>query len=119
MLTVGLNGADILMRLPSMRPLFTSAYHASLHLSKHIFPSQYQLCNIYTAPFMLCGVGKMLPDWLNREGEIRKSGPVKTPDRLKPLCKEDAIVGTMVEKVEKVNAIRLLNRHCPSQVRAL
>lgn len=58
----------------------------------------------------------MIPDWQDREAEIRKRGPVKTTQRLKDACKEDGLLWKVAERAGKVDAKKLLNRHCASKV---
>jgi len=74
----------------------------AVHLSKHIFPSQYSL-----TPFNAD----------NHLEAIRKMRNFKTPRRLKSLVQPNGFLHDIVVKSSNMKVIHVLNRCCPSKVR--
>ncbi|GJN91088.1 hypothetical protein Rhopal_004105-T1 [Rhodotorula paludigena] len=85
----GLPVKHVLTRLPSLfPPPMDSANKAMLeaparHLAKYLFPRQFGMHNVFTSPKAKSAF-EVLPDYLDREVEIKKLGAVKTPSRLIP-----------------------------------
>ncbi|KAA1081431.1 hypothetical protein PGT21_035536 [Puccinia graminis f. sp. tritici] len=79
---------------------FSNNHLKAVHLSKHIFPSQYSL------------------DSFNGETHseaVRKLRNFKTPRRLKPLIQPNGFLHKVVVKSKSVEVIHVLNRSCPSK----
>ncbi|KPV77796.1 uncharacterized protein RHOBADRAFT_11859, partial [Rhodotorula graminis WP1] len=85
------------------------------HLAKYIFPRQFGLHNVFTSDKARTSF-QIMPDYLDREVEIKKLGPVKTPERLKPVL---PILDKLATLSARCNYRKLLDRRCPSKVRSL
>ncbi|BGP40727.1 Telomerase reverse transcriptase [Rhodotorula kratochvilovae] len=92
-LPYGLPTKHILTRLPSIfppvppsgaRPLKAVAEAPARHLAKYIFPRQFGLHNVFTSEKARTSF-EVMPDYLDREVEIKKLGSLKTPQRLKTM----------------------------------
>lgn len=116
----GLSSKHILSRLPTIFPPAPSPSsispdpsppdaldRQSRHLFKYIFPRQFNLRNPFTSPKLAWGA---VEDYEDREAEIAKLGPVKTPKRLKPALE---LAKRMIHLEGKCRYRKLLDRYCP------
>ncbi|BGP25246.1 Telomerase reverse transcriptase [Rhodotorula toruloides] len=119
----GLPPKHILTRLPTLFPpnsadqlddkQFKAVSQApARHLAKYIFPRQFGLHNAFTSPKPRTSL-EVLPDYLDRELEIKKLGSSKTPSRLK-------IVLPHLERLallsRRCNLRKVLDKRCLSKV---
>ncbi|KAL8280819.1 hypothetical protein RQP46_006823 [Phenoliferia psychrophenolica] len=114
--TYGFSPKNILSRLPTLfpsLPLTPPPPPSDLqkrHLLKYIFPRQFTLDNPFTTPKPNW---KGIADYTDREDEIAKLGPIKTPKRLKPALD---LVEKLIKLQAKCNYRKLLDRFCPRKV---
>ncbi|GAA6042852.1 hypothetical protein JCM8097_007190 [Rhodosporidiobolus ruineniae] len=122
-LPYGLPAKHVLTRLPALFPSLStlasappaSKTHAEAparHLAKYIFPRQFGLHNPFTVPKPRSSF-EVIPDYLDREVEIKKLGAVKTPARLKPALESLTRLAILSQRC---NYRKLLDRHCPSKM---
>ncbi|TFK18117.1 hypothetical protein FA15DRAFT_603870, partial [Coprinopsis marcescibilis] len=86
------------------------AEHAR-HVSKYIFPGQYGL----STPFQMYSVKKesfIYPDYLDRDGDIQRKGPCKTPKRLKDVL---SLIDKLLWHHGKCGYKALRDLACPSK----
>ncbi|THH09180.1 hypothetical protein EW146_g8757 [Bondarzewia mesenterica] len=83
------------------------------HLSKYIFPRMYGLSNVFSLPSPPRPSSK-LPDYIDREDEIKSKGPCKTPERLKSVIDH---LEKMVYRHGKCGYIALRDLTCPSKLK--
>ncbi|GAA5915420.1 hypothetical protein JCM6882_001418 [Rhodosporidiobolus microsporus] len=119
----GLPVKHVLTRLPTLFPsLSAPPANASLvdqaraeaparHLAKYVFPRQFGLHNSFTFP--KARSFEVLPDYLDRELEIKKLGAVKTPTRLKPALEHLTRLAVLSQRC---NYRKMLDRHCRSRM---
>ncbi|BGP32724.1 Telomerase reverse transcriptase [Rhodotorula toruloides] len=119
----GLPAKHILTRLPSLFPPTPTdqledkqskaiSQAPARHLAKYIFPRQFSLHNAFTSPKPRSSL-EVLPDYLDRELEIKKLGSSKTPSRLKvalPHLERLALLS------RRCNFRKVLDERCPSKV---
>ncbi|KAG0659712.1 hypothetical protein C6P46_005071 [Rhodotorula mucilaginosa] len=126
-LPYGLSSRHVLVRLPtlySIKPVqhpkgtATSATRGSTeaaarHLAKYIFPRQFGLHNAFTSPKARVSVD-VLPDYTDRELEIKRLGSIKTPPRLRPVLPILQRLGLLSSRC---NFRKLLDKRCPSKLK--
>ncbi|OSX57793.1 hypothetical protein POSPLADRAFT_1155955, partial [Postia placenta MAD-698-R-SB12] len=83
------------------------------HLSKYVFPRQYGLASPFVSSERPVFQPQKAPDYLEREVEIQKKGPCKTPKRLKPILD---LLDKVIWKHGKCRYKSLLDMACPSKV---
>ncbi|KAK4334926.1 Telomerase reverse transcriptase [Rhodotorula toruloides] len=119
----GLPAKQILTRLPSLFPPIPTdelddkqskaiSQAPARHLAKYIFPRQFGMHNAFTSPKPRTSL-EVLPDYLDRELEIKKLGSSKTPSRLKvvlPHLERLALLS------RRCNFRKVLDKRCPSKV---
>ncbi|KAG1877989.1 hypothetical protein DFJ58DRAFT_648689 [Suillus subalutaceus] len=81
------------------------------HLSKYIFPLQYGLSNVFTSQLQAKEHYKQ-PDFADRENEIQRLGPCKTPKRLKDVL---VLLDKMIWRHGKCRYKLLRDKVCPSK----
>ncbi|GAA6058467.1 hypothetical protein JCM3770_002740 [Rhodotorula araucariae] len=120
-LPYGLPPKHILTRLPTIFPLDTlpaapppqAITEAPVrHLAKYIFPRQFGLHNVFTSEKARNSF-EILPDYLDREAEIKRHGSMKTPHRIKRVL---PLLGRLVTLSSRCNYRKLLDRRCPSKM---
>ncbi|KDQ59313.1 hypothetical protein JAAARDRAFT_127533, partial [Jaapia argillacea MUCL 33604] len=83
------------------------------HLAKYVFPRQFGL----SSPFSFDGQQKtqsyQLPDFGDREEEIKKRGPCKTPKRVKTALE---LLEKLIWRHGKCGYKPLRDKACPSRV---
>ncbi|BGP56240.1 hypothetical protein JCM8202_005757 [Rhodotorula sphaerocarpa] len=123
-LPYGLSPRNILVRLsllyPPIRPEPESAdankgssEAAARHLAKYVFPRHFGLHNVFTNPKPRVSVD-VLPDYVDREFEIKRLGTTKTPPRLKaaiPLLQKMKVLSS------RCNMRKILDKRCPSRLK--
>ncbi|GAA6017946.1 hypothetical protein JCM10207_002715 [Rhodosporidiobolus poonsookiae] len=114
----------ILARLPSLFPLLTRSaadnalldtVHAEAparHLAKYIFPRQFGLHNPFTFPKPRSSF-EVIPDYLDRELDIKKHGSIKTPTRLKPALN---LLSKLAVLSQRCNYRKTLDSSCPTKI---
>ncbi|GAA5826431.1 hypothetical protein JCM11251_002363 [Rhodosporidiobolus azoricus] len=119
----GLPLKHVLTRLPSLFPsLAASPKNASLvdkaraeaparHLAKYLFPRQFGLHNPFTYP--KARSFEVIPDYLDREMEIKKHGPSRTPSRLTRALPHLIRLANLSQRCDYR---KLLDRHCRSRI---
>ncbi|KAI0690148.1 hypothetical protein BC835DRAFT_1281564 [Cytidiella melzeri] len=85
---------------------------AARHLSKHIFPRQYNLPSSFDDSLN----GHCSIEYNDREAQIKARGNCKTPKRLKPALD---LLDKLIWRHSKCGYKPLLQRLCPSKVRFL
>ncbi|GAA5865197.1 hypothetical protein JCM1840_003940 [Sporobolomyces johnsonii] len=115
----GLSAKHVLVRLPSLFPLLRSATARTpvveapaRHLAKYVFPRQFGLHNVFTSPKPRSSL-EVLPDYQDREIEIKKLGSIKTPGRLKPAL---PLLNRLALLHGRCNYRKLLDQKCPSKI---
>ncbi|GAA5851509.1 hypothetical protein JCM8547_001116 [Rhodosporidiobolus lusitaniae] len=120
----GLPQKHVLIRLPSLfpsvkfnlgPPTFIDEARTEAparHLAKYIFPRQFSLHNPFTCRKPRSSF-EVIPDYLDRELEIKKLGSVKTPPRLKPVLE---LLTKLAVLSQRCNYRKLLDRCCPSKM---
>ncbi|CAL1716650.1 unnamed protein product [Somion occarium] len=83
------------------------------HLAKYVFPTQYELPNPFTVD-RTCFQGHRLPNYFDREDQIKAKGSCKTPKRLKPVL---PILEKLIWRHGKCGYKPLLNKICPSKLK--
>ncbi|KAL7279239.1 hypothetical protein ACG7TL_007079 [Trametes sanguinea] len=84
------------------------------HLAKYVFPRQYGLSSPFGFAASSQWIGSRLPDFLDREQELKLKGPCKTPQRVK------AVLNTLEKLIWRHRKCRyksLLDLSCPSKLR--
>ncbi|KAH9940967.1 hypothetical protein B0H21DRAFT_780274 [Amylocystis lapponica] len=85
-------------------------------LAKYVFPRQFGL----SSPFAISKGPQLqafkLPDYTDREEEIKKKGPCKTPKRLKPVLKT---LDKLIWMHGKCGYKALLEMACPSKLKTV
>ncbi|GAA5992398.1 hypothetical protein JCM10908_000464, partial [Rhodotorula pacifica] len=137
-LIYGLNARHVLVRLPTLYPIEPSlpptattrnakskaakprtspdrgtSEAAARHLAKYIFPRQFSLHNAFTSPKPRASLD-VLPDYMDRELEIKRLGSVKTPPRLRPALPLLQRLGLLSSRC---NFRKLLDKRCPSKLK--
>ncbi|GAA5959406.1 hypothetical protein JCM21900_006848 [Sporobolomyces salmonicolor] len=115
----GLSAKHVLVRLPPLFPLLRStpartpvAEAPARHLAKYVFPRQFGLHNVFTSPKPRSSL-EVLPDYQDREIEIKKVGSIKTPGRLKPAL---PLLNRLALLHRRCNYRKLLDQKCPSKI---
>ncbi|KAI0955894.1 hypothetical protein AcV7_006436 [Taiwanofungus camphoratus] len=85
------------------------------HLAKYVFPRQYGLSNPFLVPTLAIFQANRLPDYSDREEEIKKIGPCKTPKRLKQILE---ILEKMTRRHGKCGYKASLEITCPSKIKS-
>ncbi|GAA5844734.1 hypothetical protein JCM9279_002901 [Rhodotorula babjevae] len=96
----------------STRPPNGVAQAPARHLAKYLFPRQFGLHNVFTSEKARTSF-EIMPDYLDREVEIKKLGSIKTPERLKPVV---PLLDKLATLSSRCNYRKLLNRRCPSKL---
>ncbi|BGP08731.1 Telomerase reverse transcriptase [Rhodotorula toruloides] len=82
------------------------------HLAKYIFPRQFGMHNAFTSPKPRTSL-EVMPDYLDRELEIKKLGSSKTPSRLKAVLPH---LERLALLSRRCNFRKVLDKRCPSKV---
>ncbi|KIJ31343.1 hypothetical protein M422DRAFT_186138 [Sphaerobolus stellatus SS14] len=86
------------------------------HVLKHIFPRQFGLSNPFTAQSEKAFGPLLLPDFTDRDQEIKVKGNVKTPPRLKPALE---LIERLIKRHWACNYRGLRGLVCSSKVNIL
>ncbi|GAA5910442.1 telomerase reverse transcriptase [Sporobolomyces salmoneus] len=95
-------------------------FSAARHLSKYVFPSQFNLDNVFKRPESTVSGGKGINLWLSvrpdhedRVVEIKKLGTIPTPKRLR--SKVVPLLNKLIVLNQRCNYRKLLELKCPSK----
>ncbi|PVF99810.1 hypothetical protein CPB86DRAFT_702703, partial [Serendipita vermifera] len=80
-------------------------------IAKYMFPRQYGLHNVFTCP-RIRGAWPFR-DYAVRDEEIKRRGPVKTPQRLKKIL---PLIRELSYRHRHTDYYAILQRECPSKV---
>ncbi|KAK4054671.1 Telomerase reverse transcriptase [Microbotryomycetes sp. JL221] len=121
-LMYGLGHKNILTRLPSLFNLpktisdcskSTFKQTAARHVSKYIFPRQFGLHNPFTEKKVNARFD-ILPDYDDRDNDIKSMGTVKTPERLKRVL---PLISRLILLHNRCNFRKLLDKLAPSKTK--
>ncbi|KAM0789504.1 hypothetical protein ACM66B_000323 [Microbotryomycetes sp. NB124-2] len=121
-LTYGLGTQHILTRLPVLFDVpetvvgcseSTHKQAAARHLAKYIFPRQFGLHNPFTEKRANAKFD-ILPDYEDREDDIKQLGPVKTPERVKRVL---PLLSRMILLHGRCNYRKVLDKLAPSKTK--
>ncbi|QRW13350.1 telomerase reverse transcriptase [Ceratobasidium sp. AG-Ba] len=83
------------------------------HVSKHIFPLQYSLHNVFTCTLSYWENGGHFRDYGDREAEIEGQGSQKTPGRLKKVL---PLIESLIRRHKRFNYQRVCASICRSRL---
>ncbi|PSR75587.1 hypothetical protein PHLCEN_2v9067, partial [Hermanssonia centrifuga] len=119
----GLPPEHVLNRLRKFHQLAAGGEHAgpdlrkqmenARHLSKYVFPLQYGLPCALTAETQT--FSSSLPNYMDREEQIKKKGSIKTPKRLKSIL---SLLERTMWRHHKCGYRPLLQKICPSKLKS-
>ncbi|EGN91919.1 hypothetical protein SERLA73DRAFT_17315, partial [Serpula lacrymans var. lacrymans S7.3] len=82
------------------------------HLAKYVFPLQFGLSNVFSKMVNARYQPRRLPDFSDRENEIKRLGKCKTPKRLREVMR---LLDKVLWRHGKCGYSRLRDLACPSK----